>query len=363
MSSTSRTTSCWTAGSPSSASACCPARPPTTSCAPQREARLAAGTNHPHVVSIFDLVKDEDCYWLVMEHVDGRTLAELVTDRRAAAGPTCSGDPRPGRRRARAGRHRRGRAPRRQAQQHHPRRRRRPRQARRLRHRAGRERHRAHPDRPDHRVPRLPRARGGDRGACDRGERRVVARRRRCSTRSSARRRTTSGTTCSAASTRSSTTTRPGCPTTTPRRAAGRDDRQGAGAALAGRRRCVTTCDGSHGASRQTAPAPTGRDDPGHGRDDRRASPPPPPQERRRHDHDDVRAVRGRREAPPAGRASDAAPDPEPPEPGRGTDHPRTVARPPLGGGPALALVLVAGVGAWLLWPRDEESTTPAEHA
>ena len=49
----------------------------------QREARLAAGISHSHVVSIFDLVKDEDCYWLVMEHVDGRTLAELV----AAEGP------------------------------------------------------------------------------------------------------------------------------------------------------------------------------------------------------------------------------------------------------------------------------------
>ena len=46
----------------------------------QREARLAAGISHQHVVSIFDLVKDEDCYWLVMEHVEGRTLAELVTD-------------------------------------------------------------------------------------------------------------------------------------------------------------------------------------------------------------------------------------------------------------------------------------------
>lgn len=57
----------------------------------QREARLAAGINHPNVVSIFDLVKDEDCYWLVMEHVDGRTLSELVAaegplpERRAAA--------------------------------------------------------------------------------------------------------------------------------------------------------------------------------------------------------------------------------------------------------------------------------------
>ncbi|TGN65238.1 serine/threonine protein kinase [Nocardioides eburneiflavus] len=49
----------------------------------EREARLAAGISHSHVVSIFDLVKDDDCYWLVMEHVDGRTLAELV----AAEGP------------------------------------------------------------------------------------------------------------------------------------------------------------------------------------------------------------------------------------------------------------------------------------
>jgi serine/threonine protein kinase len=46
----------------------------------QREARLAAGINHPHVVSIFDLVKDEDCYWLVMELVPGRSLTEVVNE-------------------------------------------------------------------------------------------------------------------------------------------------------------------------------------------------------------------------------------------------------------------------------------------
>jgi serine/threonine protein kinase len=46
----------------------------------QREARLAAGINHPHVVSIFDLVKDEDCYWLVMELVPGRSLTEVVSE-------------------------------------------------------------------------------------------------------------------------------------------------------------------------------------------------------------------------------------------------------------------------------------------
>ena len=183
----------------------------------QREARLAAGTNHPHVVSIFDLVKDEDCFWLVMEHVDGRTLAELI----AAEGPlpdtTCGRDPRPGRRRPRPGRHRGGRPPRRQAQQHHPQRRR-PREARGLRHRPVGERHCADPDRAHHGLPRLPRTRGGVRGAGERGERRVVPRRDAVPRRRRHVRRTTWGPTSSAASTRSSTTTRRGCPPATPRR-------------------------------------------------------------------------------------------------------------------------------------------------
>ncbi len=46
----------------------------------EREARLAARLNHPHVVAIFNLVVDEDtdAHWLVMEHVEGTTLSELV---------------------------------------------------------------------------------------------------------------------------------------------------------------------------------------------------------------------------------------------------------------------------------------------
>ena len=44
----------------------------------EREARLAARLNHPHVVAVFDLVEDGDQHWLVMEYVEGRTLAELV---------------------------------------------------------------------------------------------------------------------------------------------------------------------------------------------------------------------------------------------------------------------------------------------
>ena len=44
----------------------------------EREARLAARLNHPHVVAVFDLVIDADGQWLVMEYVEGVTLAGLV---------------------------------------------------------------------------------------------------------------------------------------------------------------------------------------------------------------------------------------------------------------------------------------------
>ncbi len=43
-----------------------------------REARLAASLNHPHVVAVFDLVSEGDEQWLVMEYVEGTTLAGLV---------------------------------------------------------------------------------------------------------------------------------------------------------------------------------------------------------------------------------------------------------------------------------------------
>lgn len=44
----------------------------------EREARLAASLNHPHVVAVFDLVEEDDCHWLVMEYVEGQTLSQLV---------------------------------------------------------------------------------------------------------------------------------------------------------------------------------------------------------------------------------------------------------------------------------------------
>lgn len=48
----------------------------------EREARLAARLNHPHVVAVFNLLVDPETqvHWLVMEHVDGTDLARLVRD-------------------------------------------------------------------------------------------------------------------------------------------------------------------------------------------------------------------------------------------------------------------------------------------
>ena len=66
----------------------------------EREARIAAGINHPHVVSILDLVKDVDCYWLVMEHVPGTHALRGRRRGRAAEPHPRGGNPRPGRRRA-----------------------------------------------------------------------------------------------------------------------------------------------------------------------------------------------------------------------------------------------------------------------
>ncbi|WP_340540676.1 serine/threonine-protein kinase [Nocardioides sp. GXZ039] len=44
----------------------------------EREARIAASLNHPHIVGVYDLVQDGDQQYLVMEYVEGSTLAELI---------------------------------------------------------------------------------------------------------------------------------------------------------------------------------------------------------------------------------------------------------------------------------------------
>lgn len=48
-----------------------------------REAHLTARINHQNVVAVFDLVDHEDQQWLVMEHVDGPSLAAVIADRGA----------------------------------------------------------------------------------------------------------------------------------------------------------------------------------------------------------------------------------------------------------------------------------------
>ena len=45
----------------------------------EREARLAARLNHPHVVAVFDLVTEGEETWLVMEYVEGVSLSGLIT--------------------------------------------------------------------------------------------------------------------------------------------------------------------------------------------------------------------------------------------------------------------------------------------
>src|SRR3954470_8533827 len=44
----------------------------------RREARLGASLNHPNIVTVFDTVTDEGSVVIVMEHVDGETLADVV---------------------------------------------------------------------------------------------------------------------------------------------------------------------------------------------------------------------------------------------------------------------------------------------
>jgi serine/threonine protein kinase len=49
----------------------------------EREARLSARLNHPHVVAVFDVVSDPETgdHWLVMEYVDGPNLGQLVAEK------------------------------------------------------------------------------------------------------------------------------------------------------------------------------------------------------------------------------------------------------------------------------------------
>ena len=47
----------------------------------RREAQNAAGLSHPNIVSIYDRGESEGTYYIAMEHVEGRTLKELLVAR------------------------------------------------------------------------------------------------------------------------------------------------------------------------------------------------------------------------------------------------------------------------------------------
>src|ERR687895_1796460 len=47
----------------------------------RREAKNAAGLSHPNIVSIYDRGEAEGTYYIAMEHIEGRTLKDLIVSR------------------------------------------------------------------------------------------------------------------------------------------------------------------------------------------------------------------------------------------------------------------------------------------
>ena len=103
----------------SSRSKCCPPKPRTTPMlAPRilREAKAASRLNHPNIVTVHELGRSDDTEFLVMEYVEGRSLAAVIPSRRPADRSRARllvAD----RRRVGGGARRRARAPRREARQ------------------------------------------------------------------------------------------------------------------------------------------------------------------------------------------------------------------------------------------------------
>jgi serine/threonine protein kinase len=60
---------------------------PAAAARAMREARIAASLNDAHAVGVYDVVDENDSHWLVMEYVEGQSLAEKIRDE-GALSPT-----------------------------------------------------------------------------------------------------------------------------------------------------------------------------------------------------------------------------------------------------------------------------------
>ena len=88
----------------------------------RREAQAAAALNHPNVVAVYDTGSDDGTYFIVMEYVQGTTLAGVIAGEAPHRCPSRGDRHRDGRRRALAVAHAAGhRPPRHQAGEHHDR--------------------------------------------------------------------------------------------------------------------------------------------------------------------------------------------------------------------------------------------------
>ena len=105
----------------------------------RREAQSAANLTHPNIVAVYDWGKYANTYFMAMEYVQGRTLADILPRKWPRQFGAGRGDRQRGCRGTGQRARQRRRAPRHQAGEH-PHRRQRPGEGRRLRHCAGDER-------------------------------------------------------------------------------------------------------------------------------------------------------------------------------------------------------------------------------
>ena len=55
----------------------------------EREARAVAALNHPHICTLHDIGHEQGIDYLVMEQLEGETLADRLSKGAAARSPTC----------------------------------------------------------------------------------------------------------------------------------------------------------------------------------------------------------------------------------------------------------------------------------